>query len=198
MARLTAGGIISSLRGAQRRSNPAGAGLDCFAALAMTIEMLRGAMRGLLAPLLLLLAVPAAAQDIAPLAWLEGRWQGPGTMFGNPSEAVLDVRPSLGGRFLEFSYRAGAFEGRAFYRPDGNGSWRATWFDNRGISFPILAALAERTLASDWGSAETERGRTVYRLRDDGRLEVVDSVMTPGGEPREFARHILSRDSSTE
>ena len=38
-------------------------------------------------------------------------------MFGNPSEATLSVRPVLGGRFLELSYRAGTFEGRAFYRP---------------------------------------------------------------------------------
>ncbi len=142
---------------------------------------------------------PVVAQNhTEPLAWLEGRWQGSGTMFGNASEAVLDVRPALGGRWLELSWRAGRFEGRAFYRADGEGRWRATWFDNRGISFGIEAALADRTLTSDWGSAETERGRTVYSLRDDGRLEVVDSVMTPGGEAREFARHILSRGPSAE
>lgn len=155
-------------------------------------------MARLLAALLLLIAAPVAAQGIAPLAWLEGRWQGPGTMFGTASEAVLEVRPALGGRWLELSWRAGRFEGRALYRPDGDGGWRATWFDNRGISFGIEAAAGERTLTSDWGSAESERGRTVYRLRDDGQLEVVDSVMMPGGEPREFARHILSRASSTE
>lgn len=147
---------------------------------------------------LMLLAAPATARDVAQLAWLEGRWQGPGTMFGNASEAVLEVRPALGGRFLELSWRASGFEGRALYRPGDEGSWRATWFDNRGISFGIEAALAEHVLTSNWGSTETERGRTIYRLRDDGRLEVVDSVMTPGGEPREFARHILARASAPE
>jgi hypothetical protein len=155
-------------------------------------------MARLLAALLLLIAAPAAAQGLAPLAWLEGRWQGPGTMFGAASEAVLEVRPALGGRFLEFSYRAGRFEGRAFYRPEGEGRWRATWFDNRGISFGIEAAAGERTLISDWGSAETERGRTVYRLLDDGRLEVVDTVTARDGQAREFARHILSRAPSSE
>ncbi len=119
-------------------------------------------MRGLLAWLLLCLAIPVAAQDIAPLAWLEGRWQGPGTMFGNPSDAEMDARGVPGGRFVELSWRAGGFEGRT------------------------------------WGSAETERGRTVYRLRDDGRLEVVDSVMTGDGGAREFARHVLSRAFSSE
>lgn len=155
--------------------------------------------RALIALLLAVLAVPAAAQGgTEPLAWLTGTWRGAGTMFGAASEATLDVRPALGGRFLEFSYRAGRFEGRAFYRPAENGRWQATWFDNRGVSFAIDAGLAERTLTSDWGSAETERGRTVYRLLDDGRLEVVDTVAASGGQTREFARHTLTRANPTE
>jgi hypothetical protein len=131
---------------------------------------------------------PAPAREAETLAWLQGSWRGAGTMFGRPSEARLEIRPALGGRFLELSYRAAGFEGRAFYRHAGAGRWRATWFDNRGTSFPIEAAAAGRTLTADWGSAETERGRTVYRLRDDGRLEVTDSV---AGRP--FASHVLTR-----
>lgn len=146
-----------------------------------------------LAALLVLVAAPAAAQDAGALAWLEGSWRGAGTMFGRPSEAALEIRPALGGRFLELSYRAGQFEGRAFYRPAGEGRWQATWFDNRGISFPIDAAAAEHVLTADWGSAATERGRTVYRLRADGRLEVSDAAAGAGGAMREFARHVLEK-----
>jgi len=147
-------------------------------------------MASILAALALALAqAPAPAQGVETLAWLQGSWRGAGTMFGRPSEARLEVRPALGGRFLEFSYRASGFEGRAFYRPAGEGRWRATWFDNRGISFPIEATLGERMLTANWGSPETERGRTVYRLLPDGRLEVID---TAGG--RDFASHVLTRE----
>jgi len=139
------------------------------------------------------LAAPAAAQESGELAWLAGGWRGEGVMFGNPSEATLDVRSVLGGRFLEFSYRAGAFEGRAFYRAHGEGDWRAHWFDNRGVSFGIEARAESRTLTSEWGSAETERGRTVYRLMDDGSLELTDSVLGRDGAWRDFARHVLRR-----
>lgn len=148
-------------------------------------------MARLWAALLLLAAMagPAAASDgPSGLAWLEGRWRGTGTMFGRASEATLEIRPALGGRFTEFSYRAGPFEGRAFYRPVADGRWQASWFDNRGVSFPIQAVLSGQALTSDWGSAETERGRTVYRLLPDGRLEVTDSA---GG--RVFASHVLRR-----
>lgn len=131
---------------------------------------------------------PAPAQGVAQLAWLQGDWSGTGTMFGRPSEARLEIRPALGGRFLELSYRASGFEGRAFYRPGGDNRWAATWFDNRGTTFPIEAVAGERLLTANWGSAATEQGRTVYRLLPDGRLEVVD---TAGG--RDFATHILTR-----
>ncbi len=97
----------------------------------------------------LALAAQAPAPDTAGLRWLSGSWQGPGTMFGNAGTARLEVRPALGGRFLELRWRAAGFEGRAFYRPVGEGRWRATWFDNRGISFPIEAVLAGRTLTAD-------------------------------------------------
>jgi hypothetical protein len=110
-------------------------------------------------------------------------------MFGRPSEARLEIRPALGGRFLELSYRASGFEGRAFYRPVGEGHWTAVWFDNRGIVFPIAAMAGERLLTAEWGSAETERGRTLYRLLPDGRLEVADHA---GG--RVFATHVLTRE----
>lgn len=139
------------------------------------------------------LVPPAAVSRVAALDWLAGSWRGPGATMGNADEAQLDVRPALGGRFLEFSYRAGRFEGRAFYRTDDGLVWSATWFDSRGVSFGIHAAAEGRMLTSDWGSAETERGRTTYRLADDGRLHVTDEVRRPDGSYREFAAHILTR-----
>lgn len=135
-----------------------------------------------------LAAAQAPVPDTVALTWLTGTWQGAGTMFGRPSHARLEVRPALGGRFLELRYNATGFEGRAFYRPAGEGRWRATWFDNRGITFPIEATQSDQTLTANWGSAETERGRTIYRLLPDGRLEVIDHA---GG--RDFATHILTR-----
>ena len=136
---------------------------------------------------LLLATVPAVAtaqppgtpQPITALAWITGSWRGSGTMFGNPSEASLVIAPVLAGRFLELSYRAGPFEGRAFYSPGAAGAWQARWFDSRGMTFPIAARADGRTLTSDWGSAETERGRTVYRLADDGRL--TSSILSASG-----------------
>ena len=151
---------------------------------------------------LLGLGAPAAAQPpatapaatlTAPLGWLVGRWQGSGTRMGSATSATLEVRPALGGRFVELSYVSSGFEGRAFYRQVAPGRWRGEWFDIRGVHFGIDAEVATNTLTANWGSAETERGRTVYTLRADGRLELVDHVVGRDGQSREFARHLLSR-----
>lgn len=161
------------------------------------------ARRMFLLPLLCALASPAAAQQgeqRAGLDWLVGSWKGGGTHGGRPSEASLDVRPAIGGKFLELRYRVEVrpplpftFEGRAFYRPgDGNG-WKGDWFDSRGMVLPIAATATAETLTSDWGNARTERGRTLYRLLGDGRFEVTDTVVARDGTSREFARQTLSR-----
>lgn len=149
-------------------------------------------MRSALAAALLLAAAPAPAAEAPPtLEWLVGSWRGSGERGGRPTRAELDVRPALGGRFLELTYRSEGFEGRAFYRRVAGGRWRGEWFDNRGVHFGIDAEAAERRLVADWSGSE--RGRTVYRLDADGSLELVDSVAARDGTLREFARHRLAR-----
>ena len=46
-------------------------------------------------------------------------------------------------------------------------------------------------LTAEWSGAE--RGRIVYRLAEDGRLHVTDSVARPDGSFRDFAGHVLTR-----
>lgn len=149
--------------------------------------------------LLLTLLLQSGMVGAEPLDWLNGRWSGQGTAFGKPSEVRFEAGSALAGQFVEIRYSfhpsanpGAVFEGRAFYRADEDGAWRARWFDSRGVTFPIEAVLAGSTLTADWGEEGAERGRTVYRRLDDGRLEIVDLVRRPDGEYREFARHTLS------
>ena len=137
--------------------------------------------------------LPTPANPADSLVWLEGSWRGSGQTMGRADEAMLVIRPALGRAYTELSYRAGAFEGRAFYRRVEPGRWTASWFDNRGISFGIVATVDGRTLTADWGSAETERGRTLYRLAEDGHLYVTDAVLRADGTYRQFADHMLTR-----
>jgi len=140
--------------------------------------------------------VAAQAQTSGKLDWMIGRWTGAGTSFGAPSQSSLEVAPALDGKFVELRYQLTkpmSFEGRAYYKVKSGNDWEARWFDSRGVIFTIGASVDGKTLTSNWGSAETERGRTVYKLLDDGKLEVVDTALAKDGSWREFARQVFTK-----
>lgn len=103
---------------------------------------------GLALAALALLGTAAPAQEPpGGLDWFHGRWAGAGTVQGAPSEAALEVAPVLAGRFVELRYsfetkgeRPFRFEGRGFYRADGD-AWRGQWFDSTGATRPLTGTV---------------------------------------------------------
>jgi hypothetical protein len=149
-----------------------------------------------------LLAIATAAPAQAPagaLDWLHGRWTGAGTVQGSPSAALLEVAPALGGQFVELRYQfttGGAppfrFEGRGFYRAEGE-TWRGEWSDSTGATRPVTGTVIGTSLRTEWGEAETEQGRTTYRLERRDALQVTDEVLRRDGRWHVFASHNLTR-----
>ena len=62
-----------------------------------------------------------------------------------------------------------------------------TWFDSRGVVLPLRATADQTTLTTNWGTPDTEQGRTVYRPSAKSELVVSDSVLTDG-EWHQFGR----------
>jgi hypothetical protein len=141
--------------------------------------------------LLLALTQAAPAPD-SFLSRLEGRWQGSGTVLETAAAVELAWEWTLDRQFLRltFTNRMGPrrFEGHAYYRALGNGRYRGTWFDNSGMIRPIEARLDGEALVAAWGTADTERGETTYRLLPNGELEILDRVLSRAGEWRPFGR----------
>jgi hypothetical protein len=144
----------------------------------------------------------AATQTRLPidLEWLVGKWEGGGIHGGRKSKASLEAAIVLGSQYVELSYRADidvpnlrTFEGRAFYWPLDGSNWKGHWFDSWSNRLPITAVVEGTVLTADWGTAGTERGRTIYRLLADGRLEIVDYDLGEDGSHRLFARQTLLR-----
>ncbi len=148
-------------------------------------------------------AVSAAAKEEEwPMDWLLGIWHGEGQLMRAESRTVLEARRVLDGHFLELSYRADMaipdgesvrFEGRAFYRNTGDGRWEGSWADSGGELHPLAGTLTGKSLQTIWGTPVTKLGRVTYRLMEDGRLEVVDEIMTSRGGWQEFGRNIYIR-----
>lgn len=148
---------------------------------------------------LLFSSLLAASQTSSPLAGFLGEWNGLGKMFERETAVNLSWAPTLDGKFTRISvvYQSRddnqpfRFEGVGYYRADGTG-FSGTWFDSQGNMHPLTARLQDETLTTSWGSASTELGQSVYRLLENGSLEVIDSVQNEAGDWREFARVVLN------
>lgn len=150
--------------------------------------------------ILAVLALNAAAQTFP--GRLSGSWKGEGRIFGAPAKAGMRWEPILGGKFVSLTWRnewkgqdgkPQVFEGQGVYKALTDGTCNGWWFDSRGMVLPIESTFDETVLNSNWGSPETESGRTTYRLVDESQVEVVDSVRMKDGSWREFARYLFRK-----
>ncbi|REJ76142.1 MAG: DUF1579 domain-containing protein [Acidobacteria bacterium] len=147
-------------------------------------------MRSILSALMLLILSAAAFSQAASLDSLVGTWQGNGKVNGRQSEVTMVWRSIAGGKHyrLEFKNKMEGgilFEGNALYSPGEEGSFTGLWVDSLGSARPIGASFNEGTLLALWGTAETEEGRTEYKLTGPDTMTVTDSVKVKDGW-REF------------
>ena len=140
---------------------------------------------------------PGAEEGASVLDRLTDEWRGEGRVLGQESRATLVFDRVLAERFVRLRFRneigegetGGVFEGHAYYRVDEDGgTLDGRWFDSRGLAFPVRGTVEGDALVVDWGSDETERGRTTYTLLGPGELEVVDEVVSAERGLTEFGR----------
>ena len=149
------------------------------------------------------LAAPLAGQEAGVIAALVGEWSGSGTVTGRASSVTMIWSREPGASFLHLRFRnvmaassarpAEVFEARGYYGVRPGAPAAGTWIDSRGVIFPVTFTATADTLTSDWGSEGTERGRTTYRVREAGILEVTDFVRSADGQYKEFGRVVLER-----
>lgn len=153
----------------------------------------------------LAMAGAAGAEESASaraLAALVGTWEGEGTTSDMPSKQRLQWESVLGGKFVRLTLdnrmetpdqKEWHFQAQALYRVLPDGTIAGTWFDSRGFTFPLKGRADDSgVLTIDWGSDETERGLSRYRIADS-RLEVTDEVQDKDGTIRIFGRSTLAR-----
>jgi hypothetical protein len=152
----------------------------------------------------LLLLVPGAVypQSESIFKRLNGSWSGEGKTLEMPATLRMSWEWVLGEKFLRLSLKnemkaasgnVQLFEGHAYYQPS-EGKCEGTWFDSRGMSFPIKCTVEAQSLTAMWGVPGQENGKSVYAILAGGKLEVVDSVKQKDGSWKEFGRFVMARD----
>lgn len=131
-----------------------------------------------------------------------GTWNGEGKITGLDSKIVMTWENALDEKFIKLSFRnemkrkdggIQIFEGIAFYKAKDAQKYQGNWFDSGGEAHPIDAQVDGNALTSIWGTEGAKLGRTIYRLIDEQKMEVVDSVKLPNRTWYEFGRAFYVR-----
>jgi len=104
-----------------------------------------------------------------------GEWIGDGTLLNSSTEYSMNWERTLQNKFIKLEFKnkrntkmgAVEFFATAYYKILTDSSFSGTWFDSRGISFPIYGFYSQTELKVNWGSEETEFGSTEYKLEGE-------------------------------
>ncbi|MEM7663530.1 MAG: hypothetical protein AAF292_14905 [Pseudomonadota bacterium] len=137
-----------------------------------------------------IIGAPAIADDLKEGAGVErllGEWSSECDAWGTPANCRIVWSEGLHAEHLKISYAisnrdngAAIFSGEGVYR-NGGDSLDGFWADSGGAVHPLSASWGENSLTTHWGRAGGEQGRTVYRLGENGGLEVTDWVLRREG-----------------
>lgn len=92
----------------------------------------------------------------------------------------------LNDQFVRLSFRNSldnnsfSMEAYGIYKFNKDSTINGSWFDSRGITFPLNGQIQKNTLIINWGSPDIEEGRTEYALKPDGSMAVKDFVLRDG------------------
>lgn len=110
-------------------------------------------------------------------------WKGTGNLLGSEAEFTMKWTWVLDNKFLKLEFQnkrisnSGqevVLQSHAYYQPKSDSLFEGTWFDSRGVIFPVSGTLQELTFTVLWGSPETEQGKTVYTIVSQEEATVTD------------------------
>lgn len=119
-------------------------------------------------------------------ALTSGTQNGTGTLMGSDAEFSMNWEWTLDKQFLKLTFenrrnsKSGepiVFKANGYYKILSDSTIRGSWFDSRGISFPLKGSVSDTALTIIWGSAETEQGKTIYSVDSNG-IKVEDYFLS--------------------
>jgi hypothetical protein len=131
---------------------------------------------------------------------LVGEWTGSGKLFGQDASFSMKWEKALGGKFIRLVFqnnftqngKKNTMDAEAMYKPVSDSSFEGSWFDSRGVVLPLKAVFSGSTLTAQWGSPETETGKTVYLVKSNNEIEVTDFVQR-NGQWQQFGKAVYTK-----
>jgi hypothetical protein len=99
-------------------------------------------------------------------------WEGSGVLMGSPADFKMNWEWTLNKQFLRLTFQnkrkaengnEQIFMAEAFYKPVNDSLVKGSWFDSRGLSFPLSGTIEDRKLTVLWGSPKPKKAKQFIR-----------------------------------
>jgi len=111
-----------------------------------------------------------------------GVWEGEGTLFQLKATFNMKWETNLNDKFINLTFK-NSFTGtsgtettmsaNAYYHLE---QYIGYWFDSRGMILPLTFDINEHSMTVFWGDESTEKGKTIYSIKDNEHINVQDFV----------------------
>ncbi len=141
--------------------------------------------KSLLLSLMIALSLSPAVKGQLPEPFI-GQWTGTGTLYNQDASFSMKWEKVLNNEFVRLTFGNrldnGSFSMQAtgMYRIESDGTVKGSWFDSRGVHFPLNGKTEGSRLTVHWGTEDFEQGKTVYILTGPEAITVTDYVMKNG------------------
>ncbi len=122
-------------------------------------------------------------------------WEGTGTLLGQEASFSMQWKWELEAQFLKLAFhntrgKEGQeikFAANAYYKISKDSLLSGSWFDSRGVTFPLKGTIKANTLTIFWGNTSTEQGKTIYTYDAAKNQFIVLDYILNGQEYLKFA-----------
>ena len=116
-------------------------------------------------------------------------WNGEGQLMGSSATFKMKWSSVLNDNFYQLNFENRRYDNDkeiqftaiGLYRVEAQ-SISGTWFDSRGISFPLVGTVNDSSMVIQWGSPDNEMGKTIYELINTSELKVKDFILKDDNE----------------
>ncbi|NAS31888.1 hypothetical protein GTQ40_12950 [Flavobacteriaceae bacterium R38] len=114
------------------------------------------------------------------------KWEGKGMLMNTDASFKMHWKSTLDDAFVQLTFQNKRmlkngkeiiFKANAYYKVVNDSVIKGTWFDSRGITFPLKGTTNATQMTIIWGTPETEQGKTSYEFIQNGQLKVKDYIL---------------------
>lgn len=113
---------------------------------------------------------------------LNKHWEGEGEIINIPAQFNMNWNQVLDNQFYILTFQnsrktndiENVFQAIGYYKIENEHLVNGYWLDNLGNMYLLKGEVTSKKMTIYWGSEEINVGKTIYEIKENGKIEVID------------------------